>query len=127
MVTGQIMLRLSPTVQQNHTNYVTSYSLWNALKGSYGKATASTIFKDLKDCLSAHISLTADPNIYFNKMFGAFAQMSTVDVEVPPVVTLQVGRVVRRGRVGFAKATTRVQEFWIVVGDRGLLRDKGRH
>jgi hypothetical protein len=52
MVIGQIMLRLSPTVQQNHTNYVTSYSLWDALKGSYGKATASTVFKDFKDCLN---------------------------------------------------------------------------
>ena len=34
--------------------------------------------------MSARISLTADPNIYFDKMFGAFARMSAVDVEVPP-------------------------------------------
>jgi len=40
---------------------------------------ASTVFKD---CLSAQISLTANPNIYFDKMFGAFAQMSATDVEV---------------------------------------------
>ena len=73
MVTEQIMLRLSPTVQQNHTNYVTSYLLWDALKGSYGKVIASTVFKDFKDCLNARISLTADPNIYFDKMFGALA------------------------------------------------------
>jgi hypothetical protein len=73
MVIGQIMLRLLPTVQQNHTNYVTFYFLWDTLKGSYSKATASTVFKDFKDCLSTCISLTADPNIYFNKMFGAFA------------------------------------------------------
>jgi hypothetical protein len=50
----------------------------------YGKATASTVFKDFKDCLNACISLTADPNIYFDKMFGAFAQMFTADVAVPP-------------------------------------------
>jgi hypothetical protein len=73
MVIGQIILRLAPTVQQNHTTYVTSFSLWRALKDSYGKATASTVFKDFKDCLNARISLTADPNIYFDKMFGAFA------------------------------------------------------
>ena len=83
MVIRQIMLRLSPMVQQNHTTFITSYSLWNALKASYGKATASTVFKDFKDCLNARISLTADPNIYFDKMFGAFAQMSAADVEVP--------------------------------------------
>ena len=28
---------------------------------------------------------------------------------------------------GFAKARTRVLDFWIVVGDRGPLRDKGQH
>jgi hypothetical protein len=37
MVIGQIMLRLLPTVQQNHTNYVTSYSLWDALKDPTAK------------------------------------------------------------------------------------------
>jgi hypothetical protein len=84
MVIGQIMLRLSPTVQQNHTTFIMFYLLWNALKASYGKVMASTVFKDFKDCLNACILLTADPNIYFDKMFGAFAQMSAVDVEVPP-------------------------------------------
>jgi hypothetical protein len=42
-------------------------------------------------------------------------------------VTLQAGRTVRCGHVGFTKATTRVLEFWIVVGDRGPLRDVGQH
>jgi hypothetical protein len=51
--------------------------------GSYGKAMASTVFKDFKDCLSACILLTANPNIYFNKMFGAFTQMSVANIEVP--------------------------------------------
>ena len=83
MVIRQIMLRLSPTVQQNHTTFIISYSLWNALKASYGKVMASMVFKDFKDCLNACISLTADPNIYFDKMFSAFAWMSTMDVEVP--------------------------------------------
>jgi hypothetical protein len=73
MVIGQIMLRLSPTVQQNHTTFIISYLLWNGLKASYSKVTASTVFKDFKDCLNAHISLIADPNIYFDKMFSAFA------------------------------------------------------
>jgi hypothetical protein len=44
MVIGQIMLRLSPTVQQNHTTFITSYLLWNALKASYSKVTASMVF-----------------------------------------------------------------------------------
>jgi hypothetical protein len=84
MVLGQIMLRLSPTVQQNHTTYYTSFVLWNALEGSYGKAMASTVFRDFKECLHVRISTTADPNIYFDKMFGAFARMKAADVEIPP-------------------------------------------
>ena len=46
--------------------------------------TASSVFKDFKDCLSACISTTADPNIYFNKMFGAFARMKAADIKIPP-------------------------------------------
>jgi hypothetical protein len=84
MVLGQIMLRLSPTVQQNHTTFYTFFALWNTLESSYGKAMASIVFKDFKDCLTAHISTTADPNIYFDKMFGTFSHMKAIDVEIPP-------------------------------------------
>jgi len=83
MVIGQIMLRLLPMVQQNHTTMVISYQLWNALVGSYSKAMASSVFKDFKDCLNACISITANPNIYFDKMFGAFTWMLVANVEVP--------------------------------------------
>jgi len=82
MVIGQIMLRLNPMVQQNHTTYHISYRLWNTLEGLYGKAMAPSVFKDFKDCLSAHISMTTDPNIYFNKMFGMFTYMKAADVEI---------------------------------------------
>jgi hypothetical protein len=80
MVLGQIMLRLSPTIQQNHQTYPSSFSLWNALKGSYGKSTASTIFKDFKDCLNGHISLNANPNAYFDKSFAAYSCMKAAGV-----------------------------------------------
>jgi hypothetical protein len=70
---GTITLRLSPTVQQSHQHYLTSAALWNALRNSYGKSTASLVFKDFKDCLNAHISTSTDPNIYFDKAFAAYA------------------------------------------------------
>jgi hypothetical protein len=84
MVLGQIMLRLSPMIQQNHQTYVSSFSLWNALKGAYGKSMASTVFKDFKDCLNGCISLNADPNIYFKKSFVAYSRMKAANVAVPP-------------------------------------------
>ena len=83
MVIGQIMLRLLPMVHQNHTTYYMSFALWNALEGSYGKVIALSVFKDIKDCLSVHISMTANPNIYFDKMFDVFACMKAADVKIP--------------------------------------------
>jgi hypothetical protein len=84
MVLGQIMLRLSPMIQQNHQHCQTSASLWNALLATYSRSTASTVFKDFKDCLNSRISTNADPQIYFNKVFGAYAHMKAADIAVPP-------------------------------------------
>jgi len=84
MVLGQITLRLSPMIQQNHQHCHTSASLWNALLATYGKSTASTVFKDFKDCLNSCIYMNADSQIYFDKVFGAYACMKAADIAVPP-------------------------------------------
>jgi hypothetical protein len=84
MVLSQITLRLSTTIQQNHQHCHTSASLWNALLATYGKSTASTVFKDFKDCLNSCITMNANPQIYFDKVFGAYACMKAADVAVPP-------------------------------------------
>ena len=84
MVLGQITLRLSPTIQQNHQHCQTSASLWNTLLATYGKLTASTVFKDFQDCLNSRITTNADPQIYFDKVFGAYAHMKAADIAVPP-------------------------------------------
>jgi hypothetical protein len=84
MVLGQITLRLSPTIQQNHQHCVTFTSLWNALKVTYGKSMASTVFKDFKDCLNGRIYTNADLKIYFNKVFSAYACIKATDVSIPP-------------------------------------------
>jgi hypothetical protein len=84
MVLGQITLRLSPTIQQNHQHCLNSASLWNTLKVTYGKSTASIVFKDFKDCLNGCIYTNADPQIYFDKVYGAYARMKAADIAVPP-------------------------------------------
>jgi hypothetical protein len=58
--------------------------LWNALQAAYGKLTASIVFKDFKDCLNGRITTNADPNIYFDKVFGAYACIKAADVSIPP-------------------------------------------
>jgi hypothetical protein len=73
-----------PTIQQNHQHCLTSFSLWNALQATYGKMTASSVFRDFKDCLNAHISMNVDLQIYFDKVFAGYAQMKAADIAVPP-------------------------------------------
>ena len=90
MVLGQITLRLSPTIQQNHQHCHTSASLWNALLTTYSKSTASTVFKDFKDCLNSHITTNADPQIYFDKVFSAYAHMKAADVAIPPQLQVMI-------------------------------------
>jgi len=53
------------------------------LKGSYGKSTASSVFKDFKDCINGRISQNADPNAYFDKSFAAYSRMKAAGVAVP--------------------------------------------
>jgi len=90
MVLGQITLRLSPTIQQNHQHCPNSASLWNALKVTYSKSMASTVFKDFKDCLNGRIYTNADPQIYFDKVYGAYACMKAADVAVPPQLQVMI-------------------------------------
>jgi hypothetical protein len=54
------------------------------LKATYGKLTASTVFKDFKDCLNGHITTNADRQIYFDKVYGAYAHMNAADIAIPP-------------------------------------------
>jgi len=72
-----------------------------------------------------HIANDSPPAAYTAK--GTVGSLTPTDRWEREDVTLQAGRVVRRGHVGFTKAMTRVLGFWIVVGDRGPLRDVGRH
>jgi hypothetical protein len=57
--------------------------LWNGLGATYGKSTASIVFKDFKDCINGHMNPNADPNIYFDKIFSAFACMKAANITIP--------------------------------------------
>jgi hypothetical protein len=54
------------------------------LQVTYGKSMAFTVFKDFKDCLNGRITMNADPQIYFDKVFGAYAYMKAADIAIPP-------------------------------------------
>jgi hypothetical protein len=90
MVLGQITLRLSPTIQQNHQHCPTSFSLWNTLQVTYSKTTASSVFRDFKNCLNACMSMNVDPQIYFDKVFASYVQMKAANIAVPPQLQVMI-------------------------------------
>jgi hypothetical protein len=51
---------------------------------------ALTVFKDFKDCLNGHISTTTDPNIYFDKVFVAYACIKAANVAVPSQLQVMI-------------------------------------
>ena len=51
---------------------------------------ALTVFKDFKDCLNGHISTTTDPNIYFDKVFDAYACIKAANVAVPSQLQVMI-------------------------------------
>jgi len=51
---------------------------------------ASIVFKDFKDCINSCINLNANPNIYFDKVFGAYACMKAANIAVPPQLQVMI-------------------------------------
>jgi hypothetical protein len=60
------------------------------LEAAYSKSTASIVFKDFKDCINSCINPNADPNIYFNKVFDAYAHMKAANIAVPPQLQMMI-------------------------------------
>jgi hypothetical protein len=60
------------------------------LEAAYGKSTASIVFKDFKDCINSCINPNADPNIYFDKVFGAYARMKAANIAVPSQLQVMI-------------------------------------
>ena len=55
MARGNIVLRLTPAVQQASEEAATVVDLWNALHIGYGSPMATTVYKDLKEALCASL------------------------------------------------------------------------
>ena len=80
---SHLILRTSPTIQQNLQGTHTSCDIWQVLKKAYRQLLAPTVFKDFKECLGVHISMNHDPTVYFDKLYAAFRHMQSAGVGIP--------------------------------------------
>ena len=56
MAQGSIMLRLTPSIQQNLSYLTTAEGLWDALKDTYNITNVPTVYKDFKEKIGrAHV------------------------------------------------------------------------
>ena len=66
MAQGSIMLRLTPSIQQNLAYLTTAESLWDALKDAYDISNIPTIYKDFKEVFSFRINPNQHPAAQFD-------------------------------------------------------------
>jgi hypothetical protein len=73
---GNIILCLSPSLQQNLSDCKTSNSLWEMLKAVYQVATAPTIYADFKEVISFRFDASKAPAPQFDKLRTAFSRLT---------------------------------------------------
>ena len=78
MARGDIVLHLSPDVQQVAKGVNTVVDLWNALQVGYGSPTVPSIYKDLKEAMSIKIHINSHPIPQIDKVSAAFANLYNV-------------------------------------------------
>ena len=80
MARGNIVLRLSPAIQQGVEDAATTQDVWHRLEVGYGSPSATTVYKDLKEAISIHIHSNSHPAPQIDKMSAAFARLYNVSV-----------------------------------------------
>ena len=86
MARGNIVLHLTPAVQQAAEEAATVVDLWNALHVGYRSPTATTIYKDFKEAISIQIHNNSHPVPQIDKMSATFACLNNVSVGTAPNV-----------------------------------------
>ena len=58
---GSILLRITPSIQQDLQSELDSEDIWNHLQMAYSTATPTSIYKDFKEALNVHINPSQHP------------------------------------------------------------------
>src|SRR6201996_8281229 len=78
MTVGNIMLRLSPALQQTLRSHDNAADLWDALKNMFGKQTLPSVYKDFKEAISVRFNPNQHPAAQFDKLAAAFGRLAHV-------------------------------------------------
>ena len=80
MTVGNIMLHLSPALQQGLHSHDNASELWDALKNMFGKQTLPSVYKDFKEVISIRFNLNQHPAVQFDKLTAAFGCLAHVTI-----------------------------------------------
>src|ERR1700761_9231293 len=80
MTVGNIMLRLSPALQQTLRSHDNAADLWDALKHMFGKQTLPSVYKDFKEAISVRFNPNQHPAAQFDKLAAAFGCLANVTI-----------------------------------------------
>ncbi len=72
MALGCILLRLTPSIQQQASTSTLAEVAWDALETLYGTPTIPTVYKDFKEAISICFNPNQHPAAQLNKMAAAF-------------------------------------------------------
>ena len=80
MTVGNIMLRLSPALQQGLRSHDNAAELQDVLKNIFGKQTLPSVYKDFKEAISVQLNLNQHPAAQFDKLAAAFGCLAHVTI-----------------------------------------------
>ena len=82
MTVGNIMLRLSPALQQGLRSHDNATDLWDVLKNMFGQQTLPSVYKDFKEAISVWFNLNQHPTAQFDKLAAAFGCLAHVTIGI---------------------------------------------
>ena len=81
MAQGSIMLRLTPSIQQNLAYLTTAESLWDGIKDAYDVSNVPTIYKDFKEVFSFRINPNQHPAAQFDRLSAAIGHLKSTSIK----------------------------------------------
>ena len=80
MTVGNIMLRLSPALQQRLCSHDNTADLWEVLKNMFGQQTLHSVYKDFKEAIFVQFNPNQHPAAQFDKLAAAFGRLAHVTI-----------------------------------------------
>ena len=80
---GSLLLRVTPSIQQDLQSETDSEDIWNHLRIAYGQATPTSIYKDFKEALNVRINPSQHPGPQMDRMQACFQRLTSNSIIIP--------------------------------------------